>query len=59
VEQPEGLHCRERGSFLWVVQAEGEESGKLGLLCGWENCESLIAGCVCFRVGLGPILVDS
>jgi len=24
MEQPEGLHGRERGSFLWVVQANGE-----------------------------------
>jgi hypothetical protein len=37
MEQPEGLHGRERGSFLWVVQDEGEERWKLGLLCGWEN----------------------
>jgi hypothetical protein len=37
MEQPEGLHGRERGSFLWVVQDEGEASWKLGLLCGWEN----------------------
>jgi hypothetical protein len=24
MEQPEGLHGTERGSFLWVVQAERE-----------------------------------
>jgi len=25
VEDPDGLHCIERGSFIWVVQVEGEE----------------------------------
>jgi hypothetical protein len=32
VEQPRGLHGRERGSFLWVVQVDREEE-----FVGW-NC---------------------
>jgi hypothetical protein len=48
VEQPEGLHCIERGSFLGLCMLKGNRSGKLVLLCGWENCERLIFVCVCY-----------
>jgi hypothetical protein len=50
MEQPEGLHCRERGSFLWVVQDEGEESWKIRIVVWLGKPESLIANCCVFRV---------
>jgi hypothetical protein len=31
--QPEGLHGRERCSFLWVVQAEGERELEIQICC--------------------------
>jgi hypothetical protein len=40
MELHEGLHGREKGSFLWFLQAEGEDICKSGLLCGWENMRS-------------------
>jgi hypothetical protein len=34
MEQPEGLHGRERCSFLWVVQDDGEREMEF-----WTCCE--------------------
>jgi hypothetical protein len=33
--------------FFGLCKMKGNIVGKLGLLFGWENCERLIAGCVC------------
>jgi hypothetical protein len=33
MEQPEGMHGRERGSFLWVMQAEGEREMEIRICC--------------------------
>jgi hypothetical protein len=59
MEQPEGLHGRERGSFLWVVQDEGEREMEIRIVVWLGKPESLLANWCVFRFGLGPILVDS
>jgi hypothetical protein len=40
VGQPEGLHGRERCSFLWVVQAEGERELEIQICCEVGKPES-------------------
>ena len=59
MEQREGLYGRERCSFLWVVQAEGERELEIRIYCVVGKPESYLANCCVFRLGLGPILVDS
>jgi len=59
MEHLEGIHGREMGPFLCVVHIGGEERWKLGLLCGWEKHERLLANWCVFRFHLGPILLDS
>jgi hypothetical protein len=44
LEQPKGLHGKEKGSFILVVQDEGEERWKIGFLCGWENLRAYVIG---------------
>jgi hypothetical protein len=59
MEQPQGLHGRERCSFLGVVQAEGEREMEIRICCEVGKPESYLANCCVFRLGLGPVLVDS
>jgi hypothetical protein len=59
MKYPKGLHDRERGLFLWVVQAEGERELKIRIVAWLGKPESLLANWCVFRFGLGPILVDS
>jgi hypothetical protein len=60
MEQPKGLHGREMGSFLWVVKDEGEREMEIRIVVWLGKPRSLLGPIVvCFRFGLGPVLVDS
>jgi hypothetical protein len=59
MEQPQGLHGRERCSFLRVVQAEGERKLEIWICYEVGKPESYLANCRVFIIGLGPVLVDS
>jgi hypothetical protein len=32
MEQPRGLHCKERGSFIWVMEAEEEREMEIRIV---------------------------
>jgi hypothetical protein len=34
--------------FFGLCRMKGKRSGKIGLLCGWENDESLLVNCCVF-----------
>ena len=40
MEQPEGLHGRERGSFLWVVQDEAKREMEIRIVVELGNLRS-------------------
>jgi hypothetical protein len=59
MEQTQGLNGRERCSFLGVVQDEGERDLEIRIFFKVGKPESYLANCCVFRLGLGPVLVDS
>jgi hypothetical protein len=48
MEQLEGLHGRERGSFLWVVMDEGERELEITIDVWLGKLERLLVNCCVF-----------
>ena len=59
MEQPRGLHGKERCSFLGVVQGEGEREMEIRIFYEVGKPKSYLSNCCVFRLGLGPVLMDS
>jgi hypothetical protein len=59
MEQPQGLHGRERCSFLGVVKAKREREIEIRICCEVGKLESYLANYCVFRLGIAPILMDS
>jgi hypothetical protein len=59
MEQPQGLHGKERCSFHGVGQAEGEREMEIRNAVRLGKPESYLANYCVFILGLGLVLVDS